>query len=228
MALAGLICFLVLLPNTASARVHFHISLGTRAVHDCSGFHIGRHPHCIWHRGYYRWLDSDRYRGPCVFRRRSCCCRRRPLCSSGVSIWIRDWYPIVVDRPIAVEVPKVITKRQVAVKTREYDEETAELFEQLRRKKSELLKKLKEGNKEHRKEAIDKLAGFSFDDKVREALEDILLSDSDPELRKEVAKSLGKVKNKKVLSALEKAKAEDSNEEVRQEANKAVKIITEL
>lgn len=122
----------------------------------------------------------------------------------------------------------MITKRQVAVKTREYDEETAELFEQLRRKKSELLKKLKEGNKEQRKEAIDKLAGFSFDDKVREALEDILLSDSDPELRKEVAKSLGKVKNKKVLSALEKAKAEDSNEEVRQEANKAVKIITEL
>ena len=145
------------------------------------------------------------------------------MCSSGVSIWVKDWHPGVVGTPIIA--PGAITKRQVGVKTGEYDYKTAKLFEQLRREKSELLKKLKEPNKEQRKEAIGKLAGFSFDDKVRGALEDILLSDSDTELRKVAAKSLGKVKNKKAIPALEKARVEDSDKEVREEADRAIKKI---
>jgi len=84
------------------------------------------------------------------------------------------------------------------------------------------IKILKIGDKENRKEAIHDLAGFSFDDKVRESLEDVLLSDPDPRLRRQVAESLGKTTNKNVLPALEKAKADDPNREVRQEAYKAI------
>jgi hypothetical protein len=130
--------------------------------------------------------------------------------------------------PAVVGVPKAITRREVVEKipgydrgTR-YDEDRAELFEKLRRKKSELLKILRIGNKGNRKAAIRDLAGFSFDDKVRGALEDVLLSDPDPELRQQVAQSLGKVTNENVLPALEKAKAEDSNRDVRQEAYRAI------
>jgi len=136
-----------------------------------------------------------------------------------------------VATPIIVEVPKVIIKREVLVKTREYDydseydEKTMKLFERLRRERIELLKKLESADKEERKEAIDKLAGFSFDEQVREALEKVLLSDNDPELRKKVAKSFGKVKNKEVIPALEKARVEDSDKEVRKEADKAIKRI---
>ena len=60
---------------------------------------------------------------------------------------------------------------------------------------------------------------------VRKALEDILLKDTDPDLRKEVAKSLAKVKNRKVIPALEKARVADSDKQVREEADKAIKKI---
>ena len=67
------------------------------------------------------------------------------------------------------------------------------------------------------------MAGFSFDDKVRYALENVLLSDSDAQLRKEAARSFGKVKNTKALAALEKARVEDSSEDVRKEADQSIK-----
>ena len=237
---AGFVCFLALLPSRASARIHFRISFGTPVVHRHSGFQSGCYPRDRWHSEYYRWLDRDRYmwldkgryRHPHVFRPRHFY-RRRPLCLSGVSTWTENCCPIVVGPPVVVEVPKVITERQVVVKTPEYnyklkyDENTAKLFEKLRRKKSELLKTLEIGNKEKRIEAIRELAGFSFDDKVGKALEDVLLSDPDPELRKKVANSLGKTTNRNVLAALEKAKTEDSNKEVRQEAYKAIIKIRE-
>jgi len=127
-----------------------------------------------------------------------------------------------------VKTPKVITTSQAVPKTREYywekgyDENRAELFEKLLRKKSELLKTLKIGNKKKRIEAIRDLAGFSFDGNVKKALEDVLLSDPDPELRQQVAESLGKTANENVVAALQKAKVEDSNREVRQEAYKAL------
>lgn len=105
------------------------------------------------------------------------------------------------------------------------DAQTAEQQERLRQKKSELLKVLRIGDKERRIQAIRELAGYSSDDGVRKALENILLSDPDPELRKEVATSFGRTENRKVVAALEEAKAADSSKEVRQAAYRAIILI---
>ena len=146
-----------------------------------------------------------------------------------MSVRVDGLFPIVIRPPVVVEVPKVITKRRVIIKEPEYyegvgyDDDTARLFEEIRRKKSELLKKLKIGDKVKCIEAIRELAGFSFDDKVRYALENVLLSDPDAQLRKEAARSFGKVKNTKALAALEKARVEDSSEDVRKEADQSIK-----
>jgi len=113
-----------------------------------------------------------------------------------------------------------IAELQIELKEKE------QLLKRLRREKAELLKELKEGDKAKRKEAIAKLGGFLYDDEVRKALCAILLDpNEDPELRKEVAVSFGKVKNKKVLPALEKARVEDSDVEVRREADRAIRAI---
>ena len=82
-------------------------------------------------------------------------------------------------------------------------------------------------NKELRKETIKELAGFSFDDNVRAALENVLLSDPDPELRKEAARAFGVVKNANARAALEKARVEDSSEDVRKEADQTIRKIEE-
>lgn len=220
---AGFIFFFALLPNAASARVSFHIGLGTGIGHRDCDFHIGYRPHYGLHGGYYRWTD----RGHNVFGHRNFH-RHRPWHSSGVSVWIDGLFPIVVRSPLVVKAPKVITESRVVVEEPECqskledDKNTDELFEKLRRRKSELLKKLRIGDQAIRKETIRELAGFSFDNKVREALEDVLLRDPDPELRRQAAESLGKTSNKKVLPALEKANADDLNDEVRQEAYKAI------
>ena len=248
--LAGtiLLCFLIWLPNTASARTRFYMSFGTDGIYDYPGssFHSGCYPHYrryrdgynwldrgryIWlDRARYRWLDRDRYRGPRY------CHRWRPHqrynhLRATIILGEGDWYYhrrepgyYIIDPP-----PLIIEKRvkapPVIIQPKKYDKETEKLFKRLRQNKSEFLKKLKDRNSEQRREAIDKLGGFSFDIQVKKALEKILLSDSDPALRMEVAKLLGKVKNRKVLPALEKARKEDSNEEVRKEAGKAIKKI---
>jgi hypothetical protein len=227
----GLLCFAICLPSAASARTHFYAGIGYH--HYYPGFRSYCHPHYNWiDRDYYGWLDGPWCRDPYVFG-----CGHyhwgRHLCTSGIGFWVEDWGPnIIVESPI-VEVPGMIVKKEVIVKTREnnyesnFDENTLKLFEQLRCKKGELLEKLRLEDKEERKKAIAELAGFSFDDKVRKALEDILLSDPEPELRKEAAKSFGKVKNRLALSVLEKARVEDSDREVCQEADKAIKKIKE-
>jgi hypothetical protein len=223
---AGLISILVLLPKTASGRVHFSISIGTPIVHHYPGFYTGYYPHHI------RYRDHGFY-GPSHFYPLGDALRHghRPLYSPGVGFWVGDCSPIFVGTPVVVEVPTVITNRQVCVTTRQYDctpaydGDTQKLFEKLRNKKSKLLKTLKIGSKENRKKAISELAGFTFDDQVRQALEDVLLSDPDPELRKEVAISFEDTTNKKVLPALEKAEADDSSREVRQAAYRAIIMI---
>jgi hypothetical protein len=216
----GLVFFIALLPKAASARVNFHIGFGSGIGHGYShvhgGFHYG------FHGGHHRWPGSRRHK---VFGYRHPY-HHKPRHSSGVSVWIGGLFPIVIKPPVVVKSPRVITERQVVIKEPEclveYDEGKAELFEKLRLQKSNLLKKLRIGDKVKRKEAIRELAGFSFDNKVREALEDILLSDPDSELRRQVAKSFGKTTNKKVLPALEIAESDDPNMEVRQEAYKAI------
>ena len=101
----------------------------------------------------------------------------------------------------------------------------AQQREILRRKKSEQLKILKIGDKAERIQAIHELAPFSFDDGVRRALEKILLSDPDPEVRKEVAVSFGKTENQLVLAALRQAKEKDPVRDVRQAAYRAIIMI---
>jgi HEAT repeat protein len=67
------------------------------------------------------------------------------------------------------------------------------------------------------------LAGFSFDDNIRQALEEVLLSDPDAELRQSAAQALGEVKNVKARPALEKARVQDPSEDVRRAADQAIK-----
>jgi len=119
----------------------------------------------------------------------------------------------------------VIIHPDSSVSKPKYDKDTAKLFEKLRQKKAELLQKLRIGNKEARIEAATELAGFSYDDKVKKALEDILLSDPDEQLRRQVALSLGKVKNSNFLPVLEKIRVEDPGEIVRKAADEAIKNI---
>jgi hypothetical protein len=124
--------------------------------------------------------------------------------------------PIVVQRPVVVE------KQTVIVQPQQFDQSTLQLNMNLQYKKSELLKQLQSPNKEQRKEAINELAGFSFDDNVRCALQNVLLSDPDLELRAEAAHSFGEVKNDGARAALEKARVEDPSVDVRKAADEAI------
>jgi HEAT repeat protein len=119
----------------------------------------------------------------------------------------------------------VVEKQAVIVQPQQFDQSTLQLNMNLQYKKSELLKQLQSPNKEQRKEAINELAGFSFDDNVRNALQNILLSDPDPELRAEAARSFGEAKNDGARAALEKARVEDPNVDVRQAADRAINEI---
>jgi hypothetical protein len=138
--------------------------------------------------------------------------------------WGPDYY-VVASPTVIKRTPVVVEKQIVVVQPKEDDEDTQALFEALRYRKAELLKRLATGDKEQRLEAIEELAGFFFDDTVRQAIENVLLSDPDPQLRKEAAQALGEVKNTKALHALEKARVEDSSEDVRKATDRAIKKI---
>jgi hypothetical protein len=196
-----MICLIILLGSTAAARsrVFVGIGVGYPAYYHYHGWHDGYYGHAYWRHGYP-------YHSAVII---------------GGGYWY-DWGPdywVVEPAPAAIEPQVVIIQPSVV------DNNTQELFKKLRNEKEKLLSKLQSGNKEQRKEAIDNLAGFSFDDNVRAALEKVLLSDNDPELRKEAAAAFGKVRNAKALPALEKARVEDSSEEVRRAADIAIKNI---
>jgi hypothetical protein len=158
-------------------------------------------------------------------------CWPRPFYSPGLRIWVDDYYPGSTCASVIVEAPEVVTERHTFIYTGQadypakYDKDTGKLFEKLRQKKAELLEKLRTGTKETRIEVACELAGFSYDDKVQKALEDILLSDPDEQLRKQVALSLGKVKNAQFLPVLEKIRVADPSEVVRKAADEAIKNI---
>ncbi len=193
---------LVLLPGATSARVSFGISIGTPFVYHYPGFYHGWYPH---HYGYpyYDWYPHHRWHS-----------------SADVGIWIGGYYPVVVAPPVVVH-REIVTKASQTPP----DSLTAEQIERLRLKKSELLKVLRIGDKERRMQAISELAGYSYDDAVRKALEKVLLSDPDPELRRHVATSFGKTENRNVVPALEEAKATDSDKGVRQAAYRSIILI---
>ncbi len=201
---------LIGLSNAASA--HTHVYVGARFGHP--GFYHSYHPgYGFYHHPYYfgpPWQYYYPY-------------RETVIVSGG---YYYDYGPdyYVITPPVVVEkAPVVIEKQIVSVQPQGFDESTLELNKKLQNEKSELLKMLQTPDKEQRKEAIKELAGFSFDDNVRHALENVLLSDPDPELRKEAAQTFGKVKNTKALPALEKARVEDSSEDVRKEADQTIK-----
>jgi hypothetical protein len=126
---------------------------------------------------------------------------------------------------IEKRVPVVIERPVIVVKSQEFDENTIQINIDLQYKKIELLKQLQMPDKELRRQAIRELAGFSFDDNVRTALESVLLTDPDPELRAEAADAFGQVKNANAKPALEKARVEDPSENVRRAADEAIKSI---
>jgi hypothetical protein len=100
---------------------------------------------------------------------------------------------------------------------------TESLYGPIGAKKRELLNVLMTGDKEHRINAINELAGYSYDDNVRLALEKVLFSDTDPELRVAAANAFGTVRNLKAIPALEKARVEDSVTDVRRAADLSIK-----
>jgi hypothetical protein len=132
-----------------------------------------------------------------------------------------------VTTPTVIEkrVPVVIERPVIVVKSQEFNENTIQLNLDLQYKKIELLKQLQMPDKELRRQAIRELAGFSFDDNVRTALESVLLTNPDPDLRAEAADAFGQVKNANAKPALEKARVEDSSEDVRRAADEAIKSI---
>jgi hypothetical protein len=214
--IVAVMCFLILLSNTASARTSLYIGAGFGH----SDFQRGYQPDYRW--GPHRYSHHYRYFEPVHYGWRGRHYRphvRTIIVGSGY------WYCGEPDYYVVTPPPQVIEKQVVLVQPKDEDKDTQALFEALRYRKSELLKKLQTPDKEQRKEAISELAGFSFDDQVRQALENILLSDPDPELRIQVARVFGEVNNTKALPALEKARVEDPDEDVRKEADNAIKKI---
>jgi len=228
----ALLFLLLFLPALAFARTYFSIGLGSACFNDYHGFY-GR-PYWRCDRDYYRWLDRDRFlwleRDRYSFRNRIGYWPR-PFYSPGPRVWVEDYCPGWTCAPVIVEAPTVVTERHTFIYTGQtdykarYDKDTGRLFEKLRQKKAELLEKLRIRDKETRIEVACELAGFSYDDKVQKALEDILLSDPDEQLRTQVALSLGKVKNPQFLPILEKIRVADPSEDVRKAADEAIKNI---
>ena len=205
------VSLLIGLSNAALARTSVHISSGGGYQHSRRSYRPRRHR-------VYR--HNRRFRQP----RRHYRPHRKTIILSGGYCYNQGLDYYVVAQPTVIrKTPVVIEKQTVVVQPQEFDESTLELNKKLQSKKNELLRMLETGDKEQRKEAIKELAGFSFDDKVRYALENVLLSDPDAQLRKEAARSFGKVKNTKALAALEKARVEDSSEDVRKEADQSIK-----
>jgi hypothetical protein len=205
LAAGGLICLLVFLTGTATARVYVSVGLGTSFGYHGSHYygHGYGYPHHRWyggHRGYYSpwwghsYWPSHRY-------------------SSGSSLWIYPSFTTVYSPSLRVKAPA------------ENPRPKPQISQSMRRHQSELLKVVKIGDKENRISAIRELAPFSFDLKIRAALEDVLLSDPEAEVRKQVATSLGKTENPKVTAALKMAKTKDPDRAVRQAAYRAIIMI---
>jgi hypothetical protein len=214
------VSLLIGLSNAALARPSVYIGVG---IGGRPGFHGGN-------RDDYRFSHRPRYFEP-AWGRRDYRPYRQTIILGGGCWYDRgpDYY--VVASSVVVERPPVVIERQTVVystsspqvvQPQQFDESTLQLNINLQYRKSELLKQLQMPDKELRKEAIKELAGFSFDDNVRYALQNILLSDPDPELRAEAAHSFGEVKNTGARAALEKARVEDPSVDVRKAADEAI------
>lgn len=199
-AAGGLICLLALLTGTATARVRISIGLGSSFGHHYPHYYGHHYPHHRWYGGHYSpWRSHSYWPGHRY--------------SSGSSFWIHQSFPIVINRPLRVKAPA------------ESPRPKPQISQRMREQQSELLRRLRIGDKENRLGAILELAPFSFDANIRAALEEVLLSDPDAELRKQVATSLGRTENPNVTAALKIAKAKDPDRGVRQAAYRSIIMI---
>jgi hypothetical protein len=202
-----LVCF----AGAAQARISLSLGIGASFHNRYPGSYYGYYPYRPWYDGYYTWWDTGWYSRS--HRHHHWPGRYR---SSSLGIWIGGGYPVVVDPPVVVYDPPASTH---PAKNPAPDPQVSEA---VRKQKSELLKVLKIGDKEKRLQAIDELTAFSYDNKVKTALVEVLLSDPDPDLRKEVAVSFGKTANPLVVPALTQAKDNDPVRDVRQAAYRSL------
>jgi hypothetical protein len=220
--------------NVAMARSHVSIGVGI----GFPGFYGGYYGGGYSHGGYYHGGYSNHY-GPYRhhYPYRSEIFIGGPIWGPGYydpyyypGYYVVDPPPVIVERPPVVieQQPTVVQPTVVqpqVVQPQGVDENTQKAFKDLRYKKSELMRKLEIGDKDSQIQAIRDLAGFSFDDNVRQAIENVLSSNADAQMRLEAAQSLGSVKNTKALPALEKARVDDGDAGVRRAADAAIRNI---
>jgi len=202
--LVCLICILAFFQGTAAARVYVSIGLGTSFGHHHSSFYRPWYPYRSWHSHYYGWPGYYHWSSPWY--------------STGTGIRLYESYPTVIVPRVHVEAPDASANQRETVND-------PVLSESMRKHKSELLKVLRIGDKDARINAIRELAGFSYDEKARTTLEKVLLSDPDPQLRKEVAAAFGKTGNVSLVPALKAAKSNDSSRDVRQAAYRSIILL---
>lgn len=193
---------LVFLPQTAMGRVNLSIGIGTTFGHH-HGHYFGHYPYYGWYGGYYRpWWRHSHWPGYYY--------------PYGSSYWVHYSSPIVIGTP-------------VRDKTEEEPPDNPRpgppLSEQMRKEQGELLRVLRIGDKENRIAAIGELTAFYYDNKARVAIEQALLTDPEPEVRKEAATSLGRTSDPIATAALKTAKAKDPDRGVRQAAYRSIIMI---
>jgi hypothetical protein len=183
----------LLAPGAASAGVHVGIGFGATI-----GPHYHHHP--MYGAYVYAPLWPDYY-------------------------YYDPWYypgPVVASPPVVVQRPVVRPHVTVTEHKPAPPKEPDLVGDKVEQKKSESLKKLRIGDPASRLQAVKDLEQFARDAKVRTALEQALLSDRDPQVRKAVAEMFGRLQDKNALRALKQANADDSDRAVRQAAYKAI------
>ena len=220
-----MLALLIWLSNTAVARTNVSIGIGVGGP----GYYPGYYPG--WY-GYYGpgWYGRHHRAGVIIDGYWGW-----PGYYSGYYSYPYYSYPYypssdyyVASPPPVVAVPQApppvpVMEQPAVVQPVQQGGYTESLYGPIGAKKNELLKVLMSGDKEHRIKAIHELAGYSFDDKVRLALEKVLLSDTDPELRVAAANAFGEVRNPKPIPALETARVQDSIMDVRKAADLSIK-----
>lgn len=207
---------LIGLTNVALARTNVSVGIGIGHPGFYGGYHYGpyrwhHYPYRsefiiggpVWWPGYYDYYYPYYYPG----------------------YYVVDPPPVVVERPPVVVEKQPATVQPNVVQPKGVDENTLQLYKNLREKKSDLLNKLQTGDKDAQIQAIRDLAGFSFDDNVRLSIESALFTSGDTQMRIEAAQALGSVKNTKALPALEKARVDDADAGVRRAADTAIRNI---
>jgi len=242
-AAAGL---LIVLPNSAFARSKVDVDINIGGHSDFNRGHRpdyrfdGRQDFSRGHRPDYGFDGRPRYFEPVRSWRDYRPYRQTIIIGGGGWYDQRpDYYVVappvvnIVEPPRIIERQPVIIERQTVVYSTispqvvqpQFSDSAMQLNVELQYRKNELLNQLQADNKELRRQAIRELAGFSFDNNVRYALENTLLSNPDPELRVEAANAFGRVKNANARPALEKARVEDPIADVRRAADDAIRSI---